>query len=140
MENHKTVNWSLRQGDEEVNKNIKQKIYIQTIKQIYTKRIQRKVFFFVILLLLKKTSQPDYLHNCVILLQVLALQARDKAAMLMVSAINIFWVEFMWKWSLVPRGGRDAAYVLGLTYHQRGCRDVTCKPAIPECFRVLFLV
>ena len=88
--------------------------------------------------------QPDYLHNSVILFQVLALQARDKTAMLMVSTDNKYFlcgiymkVEFS-----SQRRERDAAYVLGslLTYRQHGYRDVTRKPAIPECFRVLFII
>lgn len=99
---------------------------------MYTKKIQRKVdcnspSF-------KKTFQLDYLHNGVIVLQVLGLQASDKAAMLMVITMKYF----------LCRGERDAAYVLGLFWfvldHQHGCRDVTCKPAIQECFRVLILI
>ena len=35
VENHKTANWSLRQGDEEVNKRTKQKIYIFWICSIF---------------------------------------------------------------------------------------------------------
>lgn len=88
--------------------------------------------------------QPDYLHNSVILFQVLALQARDKTAILMVSTDNKYFfcgiymkVEF-----ISQRRERDAAYVLGslLTYRQHGYSDVTRKPAIPECFRVLFII
>ena len=37
---------------------------------------------------------------------ILGLQPRDKAAMLVVNKTELFHEEFTWKWSLVPRGER----------------------------------
>ena len=59
--------------------------------------------------------------------RILGLQPRDKAAMLVVNRKEMFLINLHQNRVHFPEE-RDA-FVLD---HQHGCRDVTCKPAIPS--------
>ena len=63
------------------------------------------------------------------ILFILGLQPRDKAAMLVVNAIEFFLTRIYMKIELSSQR-REMLLFLTPTHHQNDRRDVTCKPAM----------